>query len=268
MRGDDELRNSPTRQFTIAPWSHSSDTAHVVFDGAHLPSTWRDASDLTNELADLTSRLHIQGYATVRTGALHGDASRILGEFGFKIYEELVLLKAFPAMTQLHSKNYSTQHQVVRVPRRQTTRPDFLAQLSQIDQSAFGPHATLDENSLLRAIRATTHHKVFVVSTNGVKLSHNISGLVGFALAGYTGETGFIQRLAVHPSHQRNDMGYQLISQSMSWFARHKIKQVLVNTAITNVAARTLYERCGFSEESERLVAMEHRAQVAAGTSC
>lgn len=78
-----------------------------------------------------------------------------------------------------------------------------------------------------------------------------------FAIAGYTGETGFIQRLGI---------ASQLVAQSMTWFERHHVKQVLVNTAVTNRNAQTLYQRCGFEEKSERLVVMEHRAQVAQRT--
>lgn len=78
-----------------------------------------------------------------------------------------------------------------------------------------------------------------------------------FAIAGYTGETGFIQRLGI---------ASQLVAQSMTWFERHHVKQVLVNTAVTNRNAQALYQRCGFEEKSERLVVMEHRAQVAQRT--
>lgn len=74
------------------------------------------------------------------------------------------------------------------------------------------------------------------------------------------------QRTVVRVPLVTLDIASQLVAQSMTWFARRQVKQVLVNSAVTNVNAQALYQRCGFDEKSERLVVMEHRAQVAQRT--
>lgn len=269
VRGGDEMRNSPTTHFTVTPHPQEPNTAHIIFAGAHLAATWSSASDVPNELHELISQLHQQGYTTVRTGALHGRAAEALGQIGFDVYEYLVLLQSSPthSLCAVPRTFLNQPHRsVVRVPHWQTTRRVLLAKLESIDQCAFGLLATLDQPSLVLAMRATAHHRVYVSLHDKSKMLSRYSSTTAFAIAGYTGETGFIQRLAVHPDDQRLGIASQLVAQSMTWFAQHQIKQVLVNTAVTNLNAQALYQRCGFDEKSERLVVMEHRAQVAQRT--
>ena len=67
-----------------------------------------------------------------------------------------------------------------------------------------------------------------------------------YALSGRDAKQGFLQRLAVDPSHQRAGLGRALVLDSLQWLARWRVQRVLVNTPTDNYPALALYEQLGF----------------------
>ena len=80
-----------------------------------------------------------------------------------------------------------------------------------------------------------------------VRRSPATTGPAGHALTGRTGTTGFLQRLAVHPAAQRRGVGSRLVVDALRWLVRSGARDAFVNTQPGNAAARSLYERHGFS---------------------
>ena len=60
------------------------------------------------------------------------------------------------------------------------------------------------------------------------------------------GRAGYLQRLAVHPDHQRAGLGGALVVDGLRWLRRWGAKEVLVNTQEGNEPAVRLYEALGF----------------------
>ena len=81
--------------------------------------------------------------------------------------------------------------------------------------------------------------------------------LVGFAISGAAGGQGYLQRLAVVPEHQREGHGRALALDALAWMRRRRLSHGIVNTAVTNVPALSLYESLGFRRLPEDLLVMQ-----------
>ena len=77
--------------------------------------------------------------------------------------------------------------------------------------------------------------------------------LAGYAIAGRGGDTGYLQRLAVHPAARGRGLGTALVVDALVWLRRRGASQGLVNTQRTNEGARALYLACGFKLLPESL---------------
>ena len=84
---------------------------------------------------------------------------------------------------------------------------------------------------------------------------------MAYAVSGRDGRNGYIQRLAVSPSHQKRGYGHALVTDSLRWMARWRVQRALVNTHIGNDAALALYHRLGFIDLSDRLHVLERRIE-------
>ena len=81
--------------------------------------------------------------------------------------------------------------------------------------------------------------------------------LVGFAISGAAGGQGYLQRLAVLPEHQREGHGRALALDALAWMRRRRLSHGVVNTAVTNAPALSLYESLGFRRLPEQLLVMQ-----------
>ena len=81
--------------------------------------------------------------------------------------------------------------------------------------------------------------------------------IVAFAISGAAGSTGYLQRLAVDPRHQRRGRGQSLVADALCWMHDRHLANALVNTAIGNVAALALYDQFGFRQRADRLTIAE-----------
>jgi ribosomal protein S18 acetylase RimI-like enzyme len=74
-------------------------------------------------------------------------------------------------------------------------------------------------------------------------------GVIGYAVTGRAGRQGFLQRVAVHPAHQRQGLGRKLVIDGLAWLKRWRVNRVVVNTPVDNRAALALYEGLGFRRQ-------------------
>ncbi len=97
----------------------------------------------------------------------------------------------------------------------------------------------LDDNGLTDAIDATPATRFRVVPAH-------MGEIVGYSIAGRSGQHGYLQRLAVDPDMTRRGWGHVLVGDAMRWLKRHGVTRTLVNTQLDNDSALRLYESCGF----------------------
>jgi ribosomal-protein-alanine N-acetyltransferase len=78
--------------------------------------------------------------------------------------------------------------------------------------------------------------------------------MAGFAISGWGGHTGYVQRVAVHRDHRRRGVARALVIDALAWMSALPLTAAYVNTGIDNTAALALYEDLGFERLDERLV--------------
>ncbi len=81
-------------------------------------------------------------------------------------------------------------------------------------------------------------------------------GVIAYALTGRAGTSGYLQRLAVTPSHQGRGIGRALALDSLHWLRRHRAERALVNTQVTNDRAFGLYVSLGFVPDPHGLAVL------------
>ncbi|MGH9154285.1 MAG: GNAT family N-acetyltransferase [Acidimicrobiales bacterium] len=184
--------------------------------------------------ADFVRRCVIQlaaeGVARVVTSALAPPEQTSFFAAGFSVEERLHLLG----------------HDLMEVPRastralRRARSADHPAVLVT-DEAAFPPFWRIDEAGLVEALEATTRSRFRVADA--------ISGVAGYAVTGRTKRRGFLQRVAVSPTFQRQGLGRVLVVDALVWLRRWRVERAVVNTQLGNEAAVALYESVGFVHE-------------------
>lgn len=187
-------------------------------------------------MADLVDR----GYVEVRTGAVTSEVAARFERVGFRPIQHLVLLRLDLDRVDLGRPDRR---------RRVLAGASDLALASSIDRAAFGSEWGLDAAGIHDACDATPHHRArFALAEGGVA--------VGYAVTGRSSRRGFLQRLAVHPDHQRTGTGRALVLDGLRWLRRWRATEALVNTHHDNVAALELYDRIGFVRLDESLTVL------------
>ena len=171
-------------------------------------------------------RLRARGFTFVVTSALSQDECTGFLRAGFDVQEELELLahdlSAIP----------SVRHRLRR-PRR-SDRPRVL----EVDGIAFDAFWRLHQGGLDDALGATPSVRFRVHGRR--------DRLDGYVIGGRGAGTGYVQRLAVHPSARGHGLGRSLVADVLRWMRRRGAARALVNTQQTNEAALSLYMACGF----------------------
>ena len=171
-------------------------------------------------------RLRARGFTFVVTSALSQDECTGFLRAGFDVQEELELLahdlSAIP----------SVRHRLRR-PRR-SDRPRVL----EVDGIAFDAFWRLHQGGLDDALGATPSVRFRVHGRR--------DRLDGYVIGGRGAGTGYVQRLAVHPSARGKGLGRSLVADVLRWMRRRGAARALVNTQQTNEAALSLYMACGF----------------------
>ncbi|MEX0846963.1 MAG: N-acetyltransferase [Ilumatobacteraceae bacterium] len=201
----------------------------VVLDGLVVPAPehWRSWA---RSLASI-------GYTSMRTGALSARQAQQAEQVGMHCVQELALLDLVrPGMPARPS------HRTRRV------RTGDLRAMAAVDRAAFGDRWGLDEHMIGDVRGATPVHR-----SRLVVLRTSPDAPAGFLISGRAGRTGYIQRLAVHPSAQRSGVATALMADALRWMHRARVQRVFVNTHVENTAALELYRCHGFTVMPERL---------------
>jgi ribosomal protein S18 acetylase RimI-like enzyme len=119
----------------------------------------------------------------------------------------------------------------------------------EVDALAFPPFWRLHEGGLEEALVATPSVRFRVAGRSRGALS-------GYAIAGRGGNTGYLQRLAVHPAARGQGLGRALVVDALVWLRRRGAARAMVNTQQTNEGALALYQACGFTLLPEGLTVL------------
>ncbi len=215
-------------------------TAALTLQSGHQPDT-HIGDDLVGEWARAVSS---SAYQRIRTNAIGPTVFDALSQLGFSVRQELVLLRREVA----RCPDVPTEtHRIGRVR--------FTDAVS-IDLAAFGDEWAIDHAALSYAVNATQEAHL-----RGVGRPTRVFGLfgraVGYCLTGFTDDTGYVQRLAVHPSSQQRGIARALVDDALDWLAEKGATSVFVNTDVDNTAALHLYATLGFEPLDYRLHVME-----------
>jgi len=148
------------------------------------------------------------------------------------------------------------RHDFTPVPRRRSSsnsprlrlRPGKRSDIEvvlEIDRLGFDSFWQFDRPAFQAARRATPTHRFSVATLD--------RRVVGYAVTGFAGVTGYLQRLGVHPDVQGRGIASFLVCEAIEWAVGRGGQSMRVNTQLTNAAALRLYEGLGFTLERERL---------------
>ncbi len=183
---------------------------------------------------------------TIRSGALFPDAAERFAAAGFVVVDTLALLRL--ELSEVHGQ--------IRADDRRTSalRSSLHTDAARVDRHAFADDGWSNDAEDLAEIRRATPRHVARARFAG-RLPTRV--LVAFAITGAALGQGYLQRLAVDPTAQRQGHGRQLTLDSLRWMQRRRLDSAVVNTGITNEAALALYESVGFRPLADRLVVMQ-----------
>jgi ribosomal protein S18 acetylase RimI-like enzyme len=209
----------------LASWRADGQVAHLS------PTALRPLSAAFVD--SCLDRLRARGFTFVVTSALSPEECSGFLRAGFDVQEELDLLAHDLAAIP------SVGHRLRR-PRR-TDRPRVL----EVDEIAFDAFWRLHQGGLDDALGATPSVRFRVHGRR--------DRLDGYVIGGRGSGTGYVQRLAVHPSARGRGLGRSLVADVLRWMRRRGAARALVNTQQTNEAALALYCACGFQVLPEGL---------------
>lgn len=220
-------------QLRVAPWRGDDRIAQVI------PASWHTPSVAAVERC--LEVLRDRGFASALTSALTEAEQQPFLVAGFTVHERLHLLRH--DLDGLREPVRAVGSARLRRGRR-TDREAVLG----VDGAAFDAFWRFDARGLADARRATPSSR-FRVAIDG--------DVVGYAVTGRAGTTGYLQRLAVRPDHQGRGIGAALVTDSLCWARRHGCRTMLVNTQESNGTALDVYEHLGFVRESHGLAVLE-----------
>ena len=228
----------------LRPWPHDSRCAHLILSGSY------ESIDVPSPatLDEWKHTAQMWGYDSVRTSALPAHLTDVLAGAGFRPVQHLDLLSVAHDQPPRFGLPRDATPRALRRWALGSGSPTVTA-LLDIDGLSFAAPWRLDSASFHDALRATSIARVFVSRRN--------NAIDGFVLVGVTARTGFLQRLAVHPSSRRSGTATRLVARAVEWSQKQGCSTTVVNTETTNRAALGLYHSLGFRSVDTGLVVME-----------
>ena len=138
-----------------------------------------------------------------------------------------------------------------------------------LDRQSFDQFWHFDRDGLQDSIEATPASRLRIIRrfdlagppdtnerTDDKSNEDNNNQIIGYALAGHSGRTGYLQRLAVHPAYRQQGIGALLVTDALTWIRRRGARIAWVNTQKTNNNALQLYKNLGFTLQEHPLTVM------------
>ena len=223
----------------VRPWAFEPNVAHLVlYNQTRIPTP--------SDIVGWISELRIAGFDTIRTGAVGVQTGARFEHLGFEAIQSLVLLEHLH-VHKLTAASTKGSNSTIKL----ATEAD--ADASRVDVAAFGAGWCIDRVGIGDVRSATPRHRARAIRDD--------EKIIAYAISGRDGRNGYVQRLAVSPTHQHRGHGEALVKDSLRWMARWRVQRALVNTHVGNHAALALYHRLGFTDLSDRLHVYERRIE-------
>jgi ribosomal protein S18 acetylase RimI-like enzyme len=232
-------RAHPAETWRLRAWPHDPTARLLVFVDLARPPT---ADDFGRAITQATA----DGARVLRTSALYPSSAEIAHQFGFTTIDTLALLRL--RLDDQVDHWIEARYGAV-LPITRPLRAWHHARAAAVDEAAFGRHWGNDADSLAEIRSATPVHRARLVGRG--------KQVAGFAVSGASADTGYIQRLAVHPDHRRQGHARNLVADALAWMRRRRLGMVYVNTGLDNDAALALYAGFGFTRLDEVLTIAE-----------
>ena len=231
---------------SLRTWPHDPRTAFLLLSGGHdTERTLPDSKTVHSWEDNIVQR----GFTRIRTNAVAPNVASELFQHKYRPSQELCVLRVNTYLAPVPPVAHDLQPHRLAFARLRISRGHAIAsELIDLDCAAFGTQWGLDHTALHEALRATTLSEIFVVKRGNVE---------GYVLVGASDNRGYIQRLAVHPEHQRTGIASTLLSTALAWLRTHNCEETVVNTEFTNAPALGLYRKFGFIELPYHLTVME-----------
>ncbi len=225
------------RSWRMRQWPNDPTIAHLIFlDHQTVPTG--------DDLAAAVEHAEAKGARAIRTSAMFPASADVVIDAGFAPIDRLALLHLRLDDVVIERLGKPT--------RRVRTMPVWaFRHAADVDQQAFGPMWGNDATSLRDIRSATPVHRARLIRSG--------RSLAGFTLSGAAADSGYLQRVAVAPSHRRRGIAHDLVVDSLRWMHADHRARCLVNTGVENVAALALYERLGFERLRDVLTIAERR---------
>lgn len=223
----------------VGPWRSSPDIGQIALVGDGRPVT-------RGAVVQAIHHLRRNGFRRVLTGAVPAQDTGPFLEAGMHVRERLHLLR--------HDLERDTD--APRWATRRARRSDWDAVL-ELDAMAFDAFWRLDRAALEESIMATPIARFRVVGPNGANRRIGGSEVAGYAVFGWSGDRGYLQRLGVHPDHWGQGLGELLVRDGLAWLRRRGASAAYVNTQERNQRGLELYQRLGFTLEPHGLTVLE-----------
>lgn len=234
----------------VRPWRGRPDVVVVgPIPGMHLSATQVHAT---------VERLHAAGVREMFTTALGPPEQQPFIAAGFTHREHLRLLR-HDLRNLPRSRPGSRRHL------RRGLRRDYDRAL-EVDALAFDGFWQFDLRSLVEARNATPTSRFRVAtaperSTPVASTPVDSKPVAGYAVTGRANRTCYLQRLAVHPDHQRQGVGTSLVGDALRWARARRADEVLVNTQQSNTTAFEMYLGLGFHNQVDGLDVLHWNVQ-------
>ena len=231
------------QRFRIGPW-------HADGGVAHLSLPPRAGSPATEDLRAAVEAVQARGYRSVITSALEEGETEPFDALGFAELDRLqVLVHDLDGVDGMRRGGPDLPPGTKLRRGRRGDREHALA----VDAAAFPDFWRLDAEGLADAEAATPHSRFRVATTGG--------RVIGYAVTGRGGESGFLQRLATDSGARRRGVATALVHDALIWCERRRCEQVFVNTQVSNEGALALYRHLGFRATPNDLVVLSWSPQ-------
>ena len=222
-------------RFRVTPWHAGTGVAHLALAPRQVPPQ-------VDSLRSVLETLRERGYDRVITSAMAETETAPFEALGFVEDDRLHVLEF-----RLDQSGRQLPDRPREIKLRRAGRADRERALA-LDAQAFEPFWRLDAEGLADAEEATPHSRFRVATIDRT--------VAGYAITGRGGDSGFLQRLATDPRYQRRGVATALVGDSLRWCARHRARQVFVNTQVVNKAALALYLSLGFVATDHDLIVL------------